>query len=152
MAKFFELTFVAERISARARLFEKEAPKTVETLWRLAPFESPAGHAIFSGTTAAVFLDPTVTVPMENATSQIQKGDLMFTHYDPMTRFGYAEPISEIYWAYDRFCRSVMPGTHIPNSPNISGAFIGDHQIFFDLSRRLPTEGPKKVRITRVET
>jgi hypothetical protein len=148
MAKYFVFKFMDKNISARALLHEKAAPQTCKILWDLAPFKGDAGHAIFSGTTAALLIDPSIVIPMENATTQIQTRDVMFTHYDPMQRHGYPDALSEIYWAYDRYCRPTMPGAMLPVYPNIFGEFVDGYEEFFAESRRIPTEGQKKITIT----
>lgn len=152
MAKFFQFSYDDEGVSARARLLEAEAPVTVKTLWRHAPYEGEAGHAIFSGTTCALYIDPAITIPMEHATTLIQRGDLMFTHYDAMERHGFPEALSEIYWAYDRYCRPTMPGAMLPVSPNVIGAFEGGSEDFFETSRRIRHEGRKRITVTKIET
>ena len=152
MAKFFEFSYLDEGVSARARLLEAEAPVTVETLWRLAPYEGQAGHAIFSGTACALYIDPAITIPMEHATTQIQTGDLMFTRYDARQRHGFPEALSEIYWAYDRYCRPTMPGAMLPVCPNVFGAFEEGFEAFFEASRNIRTEGRKKIAVTKIET
>lgn len=152
MAKFFEFAFVDEGVSARARLLESEAPETVAALWRHAPYEGQAGHAIFSGTSCALYIDPEIVIPMEHATTLIQTGDLMFTHYDALERHGFPEPLSEIYWAYDRYCRPTMPGAMLPVYPNVFGTFEEGFEAFFETSRRIRHEGRKKIAVTKIET
>jgi hypothetical protein len=147
MARFFLFTFVNENIAARALLLEKNAPQTVETLWRHAPFEGDAVHASYSGTTVGLLFDPNIIVPMENATTFIQTRDLMFTHYDAMTRFGHPDAVSEIYWAYDRYCRPTMPGAGLPVCPNIFGQFLDGCDEFFAASRKMSTTGPKRLKV-----
>ena len=151
MARYFEFTLPEEGVAARALLLEDEAPQTVRTLWQHAPFEGQAGHAIFSGTTCALYIDPEIVIPMENATTLVQTGDLMFTHYEAMTRHGFPDPLSEIYWAYDRYCRPTMPGSMVPVCPNIFGRFVEPFHDFFDASRRIRQEGRKTIRIAPVE-
>lgn len=151
MARYFEFTLPDEGITARALLLEEAAPQTVRALWAQAPYEGRAGHAIFSGTTCALYIDPAIVVPMEHATTLVQTGDLMFTHYDAMTRHGYPDPLSEIYWAYDRYCRPTMPGAMLPVCPNVFGRFVEPCQAFFDASRRIRDEGRKALRITAIE-
>jgi Protein of unknown function (DUF3830) len=151
MTRYFEFTLPDEAIVARALLLELEAPQTVEALWRRAPFEGRAGHAIFSGTTCALYIDPAIVIPMENATTLIQTGDLMFTHYDASTRHGYPAPLSEIYWAYDRYCRPTMPGAMLPVYPNVFGRFVEPFAAFFEASRRIRDEGRKALHIAAIE-
>jgi hypothetical protein len=148
VAKYFIFTYPGEGISARAELFEKAAPLTVETLWRHAPYEGDAVHANYSGTCVGLLFDPSIIVPMENATNYIQTGDVMFTHYEPNTRFEHPDGISEIYWAYDRYCRPVMPGCGMLVYPNVFGKFVGDYQSFFAASRKISSAGQRKMTIT----
>ena len=147
MAKYFVFTYEKEKVSARARLLEKEAPKTVRILWRHAPFKGDAVHAIYSGTTVGLLFDPKITIPMENATTHLQTRDLLFTHYDAFTRYGHPDAVSEVYWAYDRFCRPVMPGAGLPVCPNVFGQFEEDCAKFFALSRAIAAEGAKRLTI-----
>lgn len=151
MALYFRFALPDEGIAARAWLDEQAAPQTVATLVARAPYEGTAGHAIFSGTTCALYIDPSITIPMENASTLIQTGDLMFTHYDANTRHGFPGALSEIYWAYDRYCRPTMPGAMLPVHPNIFGRFTDGAAAFFDASRRIRDEGRKRLRVT-VET
>jgi hypothetical protein len=150
MARYFVFTFVDEKVTARARLLEKEAPQTVETLWRHAPYEGDAVHANYSGSTVGLLFDPTITMPMENATTYIQTRDLCFTHYDAMTRFGHPDAVSEIYWAYDRYCRPIMPGAGLPVCPNIFGQFVDGCDAFFAASRAMSMTGPKRLKVVAV--
>jgi hypothetical protein len=149
MARYFVFTYADENVSARARLLDKEAPNTVETLWKHAPFEGLAVHAIYSGTTVGLLFDPTIVIPMENATTHLQTRDLLFTHYDANTRYAHPDPVSEVYWAYDRFCRPVMPGAGLPVCPNVFGQFLDGCEKFFEASRRVAAEGAKKLTITQ---
>jgi hypothetical protein len=59
--------------------------------------------------------------------------------------------LSEIYWAYDRYCRPTMPGAMLPVHPNVFGRFVEPCQDFFDVSRRIRDEGRKALRIAAVE-
>src|SRR6266536_3255050 len=80
-AREIVLTFVDDGVSARAVLLEDEAPRTCRTIWGLLPLRGEAIHAAYSGTLAALYFDPTVAVPEENATPCLQTGDVVFTHY-----------------------------------------------------------------------
>jgi hypothetical protein len=98
-------------------------------------------HGNYSGTVVGLFIDPSIVVPEENATTCIQTGDVMFTHYDPGFRHGYPQPISEIYWAYDRYARPTIPGQWVPATANIFARFVGDPTAFYAVCRRIPREG-----------
>ena len=91
------------------------------------------------------------TIGEENSTSNIQTGDVIFTHYDAGTRHGHPEPLSEIYWAYDRYVRPTIPGQFVPAIANVFGRVVGNPAAFYDMNRRLHSEGFKKLTIRRVE-
>lgn len=133
---------------ARARLLDEAAPKTCETLWARLPFSGPAGHAMLSGTIVALYIDPSIVIPVENATAHLQIGDVMFTHYRERERHGFPEALSEIYWAYDRYCRPTAPGMMTPVAPNVFGEFLPGSRDFFELSRRIRREGSMPLSIT----
>ena len=148
MAKYFVFTYEKSGITARARLLEDQAPETCRILWERLPFEGECFHAIYSGTTAALLIDPTIIIPVENSSNLIQKSDLMFTHYDHRQRHGHPDALSEIYWAYDRYCSPRAPGQMAPVYPNIFGEFLPGCEEFFEASRCISTEGPASIRVT----
>ena len=149
MAKYFVFSFKDIEISAKARLNEKDAPQTCEILWQLSPFAGDCRHGIYSGTTTALLIDPKIEIPPENQSVMIQKGDLMFTHYNPFMRHGHSEAVSEIYWAYDRYCSPRMPGSLLPTVPNIFGEFLPDSDEFFEMCRSIRLEGVKQIIIKK---
>jgi hypothetical protein len=148
VARYFIFTYPGEGVTAQAKLLEDKAPQTVETLWKHAPYEGDASHAIYSGTTVGLLFDPSIIVPMENATNYVQTCDVMFTHYEPNTRHDHPDGVSEIYWAYDRYCRPIMPGCGKLVYPNVFGCMVGDYQKFFDASRNIAVAGQRKITIT----
>jgi hypothetical protein len=112
---------------ARYRLLWNEAPQTCTAVLAALPSAAECFHAIYSGTVSAFLLDPEVTAPVENATTCLIPGDLIFTHYDPGRRHGHLNALSEIYWPYDRYARPTIPGQFIPlDSANVFGEFDGD--------------------------
>ena len=86
MAKEIEIVFLEEGVAVRALLLEREAPRTCQTVWEILPLAGDGIHAAYSGTVVGIHFDPTVVAPEENATTCIQTGDVMFTHYDPAFR------------------------------------------------------------------
>jgi hypothetical protein len=146
MAKY--LVFDIEGVVARARLLEEAAPVTCRTIWERLPLSGPAGHAMLSGTSVALYIDPTIVVPEENATVHIQTGDVMFTHYRERERHGFPEALSEIYWAYDRYCRPTAPGKMTPVVPNVFAEFLPGSPPFYEVCRRIRREGSKHVTIS----
>jgi hypothetical protein len=151
VSRYLEISFVDEGVTARAELLETAAPITCRTIWDVLPLAGRATHAKYSGTTVAHYIDPTLVVPAENATTYIQTGDLMYTHYDAGVRHGYPEPLSEVYWAYDRYARPTIPGVGLPATANVFGRIIGDVDAFYEVCRRTANEGAKRIEIRRVE-
>jgi hypothetical protein len=151
MSRELVLTFVDEGVSARAVLLEEEAPRTCAAVWEQLPLAGTAGHGAYSGTVVAIYLDPAVVVPEENATTCIQTGDVMYTHYDANVRHGYPNALSEIYWAYDRYARPHVPGQWVPAIANVFGRIVGDPTDFYALCRRLQREGVKRLEVRRAD-
>lgn len=154
MAKELILTFVDgpdAGVSARAVLLEAAAPRTCAAIWERLPIAVTAGHGAYSGTIVGVRLDPTVVVGEENATTCVQTGDVMFTHYEPRTRHGYPAGLSEIYWAYDRYARPHVPGQWVPAVANVFARIAGEPTDFYAVCRRILQEGLKRIEIRRAD-
>jgi len=148
--KMIEIRFVDEGVSAQVLMLEDLAPRTCSTIWKILPLAGDAQHGSYSGTVVGLFFDPTVIVAEENATTCIQTGDVMFTHYEPGIRHGHPDPVSEVYWAYDRYARPTIPGQWVPATANVFGRIIGDPSAFYAICRRIPKEGWKKLEIRGV--
>ncbi len=151
MSRYIVFRFVDEGETARALLLEDQAPHTCQTIWNILPLTGDGVHGNYSGTTVGLLFDPTITIQEENSTTCIQTDDVLFTHYEPGVRHGYPDPVSEIYWAYDRYCRPIVPGQWVPAVANVFGRMIGDTSRFYDVCRRVPKEGWKRLEITRAE-
>src|SRR5689334_8821824 len=151
VAREIEFTFPNEGVSARAVLLEDQAPRTCRAMWELLPVEGEAFHAMVSGTIGAILLDPGVVVEAENTATCLQTGDVLFTHYDGNWRHGWPEPLSEIYWAYDRYARPTVPYLFTTAVGNVFGRFVGDASAFFAVSRRIHREGWKQLTVRRAE-
>ena len=74
------------------------------------PEEAECLHAIYSGTIAAFYFDPSVVAPTENATTCVAPGDLIFTHYEAGTRHGHPGALSEVLLALRPLCPPHDPG------------------------------------------
>jgi hypothetical protein len=112
--------------AAGFQLLWDDAPDTCAVLSANLPESGEAVHAIYSGTVVGVLFDPTVDAPLQNATTCHVPGDLMWMHYPPFSRFGHPDPVSEIYWAYDRHARSVMPGQFVTIAASVFATYAGD--------------------------
>jgi hypothetical protein len=89
------------------------APAVCSLLVGRLPESGTAIHGIYSGTIVGVLLDPDLDAPLQNATTCHMPGDLIWMHYPPLSRFDHPDAVSEIYWAYDRHVRSVVPGRFV---------------------------------------
>ena len=146
MTRYF--VFDLEGAIARARLYDEAAPVTCGTLWQQLPFSGLGIHAMLSGTSVALSIDPSIVVPQENATSHIQAGDVMFTHYNKHECYGFPEALSDVYWAYDRYCKPTAPGKMTPVIPNVFAEFLPGFEAFFSVCRKMRREGAKPLTIT----
>ncbi len=72
----------------------------------------------------------------------------MFTHYNERERHGFPEALSEIYWAYDRYCRPTAPGKMTPVVPNVFAEFLQGSEPFFDLCRLMRRSGVRPLTVT----
>jgi Protein of unknown function (DUF3830) len=128
----------------RFRLLWEEAPETCRVLVDRMPERGECVHAAYSGTVVGILFDPTVDPPLENATSIVLPGDLLFTHYQALSRHGHPDPLSEIYWPYDRYARPTIPGQFVPTVASVFASFDGtpeEWKEFADRSRATRSAG-----------
>jgi hypothetical protein len=147
-----EIAFPGRGVVGLVELLDDEAPRTCQAIWDALPQSGLGSHAMFSGHCGALFLDDDTigaAIGPENATTNIQTGDVMFTHYDAGERHGHLNALSEIYWAYDRYVRPVVPGRHDSAVANVFGRVVGDPAAFHDMSRRLASQGYMRIEIRR---
>jgi len=135
---------------ARARLEDERAPATCQTLWdRVFPFDGEGLPARHSGTEAGFHFDPSIVVPVENATCHLMKGDVVFIHYNHRERHRAPDAISEVIWCYGRYNMAIAPGKqeHVPG--NVFAGFLPGAEAFYAMSARLFSHGPMPLRVTR---
>jgi hypothetical protein len=130
-----EITFSSGE-SARFRLLWDDAPDTCRILSENVPESGEAVHAIYSGTVVGVLFDPSVEAPLQNATTCHEPGDLMWMHYPAYSRFGHPDAVSEIYWAYDRHARSVMPGQFVQIAASVFAVYDGSPETWKTFAAR----------------
>ena len=106
---------------------------------------------MLGGTSCALNLDPGLVVPEENAAGLIQKGDVMFIHYNARERHGFPAAESKIYWAYDRYCMPRTPGKMTPEFPNVFAEFVGDTRDFFNKCEDTFLGGQKPLTIVPLQ-
>lgn len=115
---------------ASFRLLWEDAPETCAAVVKHVPSIGECVHAIYSGTMVGFFFDPTVAPPVENATTCVLPGDLLFTHYHTHMRHGYPDPLTEIYWAYDRYAKPTVPGQFVSYPAPVFATFDGEQSVW----------------------
>ena len=143
------ITIGRAAVQARFRFLWEDAPRTCAGVAEALPFEGEVVHGTCSGTMAVFFLDRELPLGPENATTCVQVGDLLFTHYPANWRQDHAEAVSEIYWAYAAYARPMVPGLFIPTLASVFARHDGDSRelgAFCESSRRLHREGAAPIR------
>ena len=136
---------------ASFRLAWEDAPLTCAAVVANVPDSGDCVHAIYSGTMVGFFFDPTVAPPVENATTCVLPGDLLFTHYYTHMRHGYPNPLTEIYWAYDRYAKPTVPGQFVSYPAPVFATFDGEPaewQDFADRSRAVLSTAGARVDVS----
>ena len=146
MGKYIELEFVDQEIKARARLLEKEMPRTCRELITHLPLESLATHARYSGSEVAMLLSTDIKIDREKATSAVQTGDVAYVWLNRDDHYGLDDDVSEICWFYDRDSRPTM--AEGPVRVNVFACIEGDATAFYKASADTRITGVKNVRIS----
>ncbi len=149
MIKYIELKFVEQNISVRARLLEKEMPRTCGELVKHFPLESIATHARYSGSEVAMLLSTDIKIGREKSTCAVQTGDVAYVWLDQDDHYGLDEDVSEICWFYDKdSCPTMAEG---PVRVNVFARIEGDASEFYKASANTRITGVKNVRISLIE-
>ena len=149
MAKYIELLFVEQKISARARLLETEMPRTCATILDHLPLESKATHARYSGSEVAMLLSTDIRIGREKATCAVETGDVAYVWLNRDDHYGLDDDVSEICWFYDRDSRPSM--AEGPVLVNIFARIEGDAAAFYRASAVTRTTGVKNMRISLID-
>ena len=100
MARYIELKFIEQNITARARLLEDEMPRTCGELLKHMPLQSIATHARYSGSEVAMLFSTDIKIGREKATSAVETGDVAYVWLNQDDHYGLDDDISEICWFY----------------------------------------------------
>ena len=76
MTRFLEFRFKEQNILARARLLQKEMPRTCREIIDNLPLKAMATHARYSGSEVAMLLSTDIKVEREKATCAVETGDV----------------------------------------------------------------------------
>ena len=149
MARYIELTFVEQNISARARLLEDEMPRTCKEIIKNLPLESTATHARYSGSEVAMLISTDIKIAREKATNVVEKGDIVYIWLNRDDHYGLDDDVSEIAWFYDKDAKPAM--AEGPVHANIFAKIEGDADAFYKASADTRITGVKTVRISLIE-
>ena len=149
MARYIELKFIDENITARARLLEDEMPRTCGELLKHLPMESIATHARYSGSEVAMLLSTEIKIGKEKSTNVVEKGDVVYIWLNKDDHYGLDDDVSEIAWFYDKDCKPAM--AEGPVWANIFAKIEGDASEFYKASANTRITGVKNVRISLIE-
>ena len=139
------LTFVGEEVGARARLLWDSAPEICEALVAASPMRVQSHHAIYSGSEIAAISPQLPELSQENASSDVEVGDLAYAYLFAADHHGVEEDFAEICWFYDVDARpSMFTG---PAKVSVFARFE-DADDFFAASRRMRLEGAKHLEVT----
>jgi hypothetical protein len=145
MAKFIEIVFVEQNITARARLLEENMPRTCAEFVRHLPLEGTATHARYSGSEVAVLLSTDIKIGREKATCAVLPGDVAYVWLNRDDHYGLEDDVSEICWFYDRDSRPSM--AEGPVLVNIFARIEGNATEFYKASADTRITGQKQVKI-----
>lgn len=148
MARQIRLTFASEGVSAVADLLEEAAPATCAAVWEALPLQGEAVHAVYSGSEGVLILPKLLKVEAENATHEVQTGDVGFVWFAAGSAHGVDRDFAEICWFYDRDARPSMAEGPVP--VNIFARLREGSQDFYAVTKRLRREGLKSVTVERV--
>ena len=149
MTRYIEIEFVKLNISVRARLLEKEMPRTCAELVRHMPLEGTATHARYSGSEVAVLLPTHIKVDREKATNATIPGDVAYVWLNRDDHYGLDDDISEICWFYDRDSEPRM--WEGPLRVNVFARIEGDATEFYKASAETRITGVQEIRIKLVK-
>ena len=149
MARYLEIKFVEQNISARARLLDDEMPRTCGELVKHLPVESIAIHARYSGSEVAMLLSSDIRIGREKATCVVETGDVGYVWLNQADHYGLDNDVSEICWFYDKDSKPAM--AEGPVRVNVFAKIEGDATEFFKASANTRITGAKNIRINLIE-
>jgi hypothetical protein len=136
--------FVAEGVTARARLDWESAPDICQAIVDATPFTVRAHHATFSGSEIAAITPNLPQLAPANPTSDTHVGDLAYGYLLAEDHYGVDADFAEICWFYDIDSRPSMFTGPFPVSVF---ARFEDAAEFFAASRDMRLAGAKQIEV-----
>lgn len=148
MIERLRFSFPEEGTQAEAQLLWPEAPEICRKIVELTPLTGTSHHAIYSGSECVLLLPTVLRLPLENATSDVAKGDIAFAWMAAGTSYGVTEDFAEICWFYDLDAQPRM--WEGPVEVGVFARFIEPAQGFYAVCRRMRREGIKPLVVEAV--
>ena len=157
MPKRLEIVSLESGVKAIVELFEEQAPKTCEAMWKCleSPMETEGIHAMWVGRELMFIMpeenqrvDPT-SIPLENSTAHPLPGDVLFAYYTPhITRQYYDDfrdkPIWDFFIIYG-------PDAIMSSAATVWARVVEGLEGLATESRKIRKEGTKPFRVSRLE-
>jgi hypothetical protein len=148
------LSFPELKVSIVADLLEDEAPRVCEIVWNMLPVEKKVLQGMYSGAEVFALLDKPVQHPPENICQLPLPGELLYFYDGSHSVANSKKPVAEIVVVYNRGV--VLRGpegvpTYCSLFARIPGDWKYDWPDFREACRKVRLEGPKLLRIERVE-
>lgn len=147
MSKRLLLRFPNENISSVAELWEREAPRTCETIWRALPFEGDLIHAMWSGPETYLPIDPSIRIEPEHQSMHPLPGEIGFYAISGGRIIGWPEDMAEVAFFYGRGARPSMPTG--PVAMNLFARIVENLEGFSVVCARIHKEGVKRFHVER---
>ncbi len=148
------LTFPPGSVSAVAELLDDEAPEVCRMVWDRLPQEQPAIHGMYSGAEIFVLLPETGPAPPENQVQIPLPGEILYFHDPGGNATSRKGGVSELVIVYGRGVLLRGPEgapAHANLFARIPGDWMYDWPAFAQECRKARWEGPRPLRIERVE-
>lgn len=150
MAKRIIMSYPDESISVEAELLENQAPETCHFIWEHLPIEGRTIHGKFSGNEVFVKVEPPTKIKQENQVTLPLPGEILYYYQAGGVYVDAPNAYAEVCVIYGR--NVILRGEGgVQVFASLFARLIGDWTQFADVCRRVRFEGPKRLRITRLE-
>lgn len=148
------LTYPELNASIVADMLDDEAPQVCQIVWDMLPIEKKVLQGMYSGAEVFALLDKPVQHPPENICQLPLPGELLYFHDASHSVANSKKPIAEVVLVYNRGV--VLRGPEgVPTYCSLFARIPGDWKYdwveFREACRKVRLEGPKLLRIERVE-
>jgi hypothetical protein len=149
------LSYPELHVSVTAELLDDEAPNVCRIVWDMLPVEKRVLHGMYSGAEVFAMVDNPVQHPPENICQLPLPGEILYFYDGSHSVANSRKPIAEVCVVYNRGV--VLRGPEgVPTYCSLFARIPGDWKYdwieFREACRKVRLEGPKLLRIERVNT